>query len=82
LHAIQATPHVAQNEQAHRSGAIDEQTTRHGDYASSQRKRKRVEEIFGWIKTLAGVRKTKHRGRRRVRWMFTFAAAAFNLVRL
>jgi hypothetical protein len=48
----------------------------------SQRKRKRVEEIFGWIKTVAGLRKTKHRGRKRVGWMFTFAAAAYNLVRL
>ena len=48
----------------------------------SQRNRKRVEEIFGWIKTVAGLRKTKHRGRKRVDWMFTFAAAAYNLVRL
>ena len=48
----------------------------------SQRKRKRVEEIFGWIKTIAGLRKTRHRGKRRVGWMFTFAAAAYNLVRM
>jgi transposase len=82
LRAIQATPHVAQNEHARRSSAIDERTTRHAGYAVSQRKRKRVEEIFGWIKTIAGLRKTKHRGRKRVGWMFTFAAAAFNLVRL
>jgi transposase len=82
LRAIQATPHVAQNEHAHHSSAIDERTTRHDGYAVSQRKRKRVEEIFGWIKTIAGLRKTKHRGRKRVGWMFTFAAAAFNLVRL
>jgi transposase len=82
LRAIQATPHVAQNEHAHRSSAIDKRTTRHEGYAVSQRKRKRVEEIFGWIKTIAGLRKTKHRGRKRVAWMFTFAAAAFNLVRL
>jgi hypothetical protein len=46
----------------------------------SQRKRKRVEQIIGWIKTIAGLRKTKHRGRKRVGWMFTFAAAAYNLV--
>src|SRR5579872_7071880 len=76
------TPHVSQNEHGHRSSAIDERTTRHEGYAVSQRKRKRVEEIFGWIKTIAGLRKTKHRGRKRVGWMFTFAAAAFNLVRL
>jgi len=82
LRGIKATPHVAQNEHAHRSSAIDERTTRHEGYAVSQRKRKRVEEIFGWIKTIAGLRKTKHRGRKRVGWMFTFAAAAFNLVRL
>ena len=82
LRAIQATPHVAQNEHARRTSAIDARTTRHDGYGVSQRKRKRVEEIFGWIKTIAGLRKTKHRGRKRVGWMFTFAAAAFNLVRL
>jgi len=82
LRAIGVTPHVAQNEHQHRSSAIDARTTRHPGYAVSQRKRKRVEEIFGWIKTVAGLRKTKHRGRKRVGWMFTFAAAAYNLVRL
>ena len=81
LRAISVTPHVAQNEHPHRSSAIDARTTRHPGYAVSQRKRKRVEEIFGWIKTIAGLRKTKHRGRKRVGWMFTFAAAAYNLVR-
>jgi len=64
LRGIKATPHVAQNEHAHRSSAIDERTTRHAGYAVSQRKRKRVEEIFGWLKTIAGLRKTKHRGRK------------------
>jgi len=76
------TPHVAQHQHARRSSAIDARTTRHDGYAISQRKRKRVEEIFGWIKTVAGLRKTRHRGRKRVSWMFTFAAAAFNLVRI
>jgi transposase len=76
------TPHVAQNQHARRSSAIDGRTTRHPGYAISQRKRKRVEEIFGWIKTIAGLRKTRHRGRKRVGWMFTFAAAAYNLVRM
>jgi transposase len=76
------TPHVAQNQHARRTSAIDARTTRHGGYAISQRKRKRVEEIFGWIKTIAGLRKTRHRGKRRVGWMFTFAAAAYNLVRM
>ena len=82
LRAIGVTPHGAQNEHQHRSSAIDARTTRHPGYAVSQRKRKRVEEIFGWIKAVAGLRKTKHRGRKRVDWMFTFAAAAYNLVRL
>jgi len=82
LRGIGVTPHVAQNEHKHRASAIDARTTRHPGYAVSQRKRKRVEEIFGWIKTVAGLRKTKHRGRKRVGWMFTFAAAAYNLVRL
>jgi transposase len=82
LRAVAVTPHVAQNQHARRRSAIDGRTTRHGGYAVSQRKRKRVEEIFGWIKTIAGLRKTKHRGKARVGWMFTFAAAAFNLVRL
>ena len=76
------TPHVAQHEHARRSSAIDARTTRHEGYVISQRKRKRVEEIFGWIKTVAGLRKTRHRGRKRVSWMFTLAAAAFNLVRM
>lgn len=82
LREAAVTPHVAQNQHAHRSSAIDARTTRHAGYAISQRKRKRVEEIFGWIKTIAGLRKTRHRGKRRVGWMFTFAAAAYNLVRM
>ena len=48
----------------------------------SQHKRKRVEEIFGWLKTIGGLRKTRHRGLERVGWMFTFALAAYNLVRM
>ena len=81
LRGIKATPHVAQNT-ANRSSAIDERTTRHGGYEVSQRKRKRVEEIFGWLKTVACLRKTRHRGVNRVDWMFTFAVAAYNLVRM
>ena len=65
-----------------RSSAIDGRTTRHGGYAASQRIRKRIEEAFGWIKTIACQQKTKFRGRDRVGWAFTFAAAAYNLVRL
>lgn len=75
------TPHVAQNT-AHRRSAIDGRTTRHPGYAVSQQKRKLVEEIFGWLKTIALLRKTRHRGVRRVGWMFTFAAAVYNLVRI
>jgi transposase len=75
------TPHVAQNDSNRRS-AIDGRTTRHDGYAVSQRKRKRVEEVFGWMKTVALQRKTRFRGLERVAWMFTFAAAAYNLVRM
>lgn len=72
---------MAQNTNARRS-SIDGRTTRHSGYAVSQRIRKRIEEAFGWIKTVAGQEKTKLRGRDRVGWAFTFAAAAYNLVRL
>ena len=75
------TPHVAQNTTNRRS-AIDERTTRHAGYDVSQRVRKRVEEIFGWLKTVALFRKARHRGVRRVGWLFTFAAAVYNLVRI
>jgi transposase len=81
LRALGVTPHVAQNDSNRRS-AIDGRTTRHDGYAVSQRKRKRVEEVFGWIKTVALQRKTRFRGTDRVGWMFTFAAAAYNLVRM
>ena len=81
LRALGVTPHVAQNTTNRRS-AIDDRTTRHGGYAVSQQKRKRVEEIFGWAKTVALFRKTRHRGVQRVGWMFTFALAVYNLVRL
>ena len=81
LRAMKVTPHVAQNTSG-RSSAIDGRTTRHGGYAISQRIRKRIEEAFGWIKMIAGQEKTKLRGRERVGWAFTFAAAAYNLTRL
>ena len=75
------TPHVAQNDTNRRS-AIDERTTRHIGYEISQRTRKRVEEVFGWLKTVGLQRKTRFRGPERVGWMFTFAVAAYNLVRM
>jgi transposase len=78
---LKVTPHVAQNDSCRRS-AIDGRTTRHEGYGISQRKRKRVEEVFGWMKTVALQRKTRFRGLDRVGWMFTFAAAAYNLVRM
>ena len=81
LRGLNVTPHVAQHTTNRRS-AIDGRTTRHEGYAVSQRKRKRVEEVFGWMKTIALQRKTRFRGPDRVGWMFTFAAAAYNLVRM
>ena len=74
-------PHIAQNTSGRRS-AIDRRTTRHRGYALSQRVRKRIEEAFGWIKTVAGLKKTRFRGLAQVDLAFTFAAAAYNLVRL
>lgn len=78
---LNAVPHVAQNNSGRRS-AIDGRTTRHPGYAASQRIRKRIEEVFGWTKSSAGHRKTKFRGLPRVRFAFTLAAAAYNLIRL
>jgi transposase len=74
----QVTPHIARKQ----TSIIDERTTRHPGYAISQQKRKRIEEIFGWLKTVGGLRKTRHRGLARVGWMFTFALAAYNLLRM
>jgi transposase len=73
------TPHIAQKI---RYSALDDRTTRHPGYEISQRKRKRVEEIFGWLKTVGMMRKTRHHGLLRVGWVFTFALAAYNLVRI
>jgi transposase len=81
LRHMRVTPHVAQNTTNRRS-AIDARTTGHPGYAISQRKRKRVEEIFGWMKTVGLLRKLRHRGGGRVTWIFRFTAAAFNLVRI
>lgn len=82
LRQLKVTPHVAQNTARPGGSALDERTTRHAGYAASQTKRKRVEEIFGWLKTVAMMRKTKYRGLDRVGWMFTWAAASYNLVRM
>ena len=86
LRELGATPHVAQNAydtgKAKRRSAIDGRTTRHPGYAASQRVRKRIEEVFGWVKASAGLRKTKLRGLARVRAQFTLALTAYNLIRL
>lgn len=81
LRAVRVTPHVAQHT-TNRVSAIDGRTTRHSGYAVSQQKRKRVEEVFGWLKTVGLMRKVKLRGVQRVGWLFTFAAAVYNLVRI
>ncbi len=72
------TPHVARR----RPAALDGRTTRHRGLRDESRARKRIEEIFGWMKTIGVMRKTRHRGKRRVGWMFTLTAAAYNLVRM
>jgi transposase len=86
LRELGITPHVAQNAYdtgtARRRSAIDGRTTRHDGYAVSRKKRKRIEEIFGWLKTIGGLRQTRFRGLDRVRMAFTFALAAYNLIRL
>jgi len=75
---LDVTPHVAQK--AH--SAIDARTTRHAGYEVSQRKRKLIEQVFGWMKTVGGLRKLRHRGGALVDWVLTFTAAAYNLVRM
>jgi transposase len=81
LRRMQVTPHVAQHTKNRRS-SIDARTTRHPGYAMSQRTRKRVEEIFGWMKTVGLLRKLRHRGGPKVEWIFRFTAAAYNLIRI
>jgi transposase len=82
LRDLGATPHIAQAISVSRGSCIDRRTTRHLGYQVSQIIRKRIEEPFGWIKTIAGFRQTKQRGLARVGWMFTLKAAAYNLIRL
>jgi transposase len=82
MRSMNVTPHVAQNDKRPGGSAIDGRTTRHAGYQVSQRKRKRIEEVFGWVKTVAMLRKTRHRGVETVGWVFTFTAAAYNLVRM
>ena len=81
LRGLKITPHVAQND-TNRKSAIDGRTTNHPNYATSQRIRKRIEEGFGWMKTIGGLRKTRYRGRARVQWHAYLVAAAYNLLRI
>jgi len=82
LRQLNVTPHVAENAYGNHTSAIDKRTTKHVGYAISLNKRKRIEEVFGWMKTIGMMRKTRHRGVDRVGWVFGFAAAAYNLVRM
>lgn len=79
VRALTITPHVAQKM---KGSAIDGRTTRHAGYAVSQQKRKLIEQVFGWMKTVGGLRKLRHRGGALVDWILTFTAAAYNLIRL
>ena len=79
VRALGVTPHVAQKVTG---SAIDGRTTRHAGYAISQQKRKLIEQVFGWMKTVGGLRKLRHRGGELVDWIVTFTAAAYNLIRL
>jgi len=79
---LRVVAHVAQNDTRRGGSAIDGRTTRHSGYALSQRKRKRIEECFAWLKTIALMRKVRHRGVCKVHWIFTLACAAYNLVRM
>ncbi len=80
--ALKITPHVAQNHGRAGGSALDARTARHQGYAISQRIRKRVEEAFGWMKTIGGLRETRYRGRERVQMHAYLVAAAYNLIRI
>jgi len=80
--AINITPHIAQTRDTRRRSAVDYRTTRHAGYLVSQRKRKLVEEIFGWMKTVGGFRQSRFKGRRRTQLAATIVAAAYNMLRI
>ena len=79
---LNITPHVAQNLARPGGSALDARTIRHPGYAVSQRLRKRIEEAFGWMKTVGGLRQTRYRGRERVQMHAYLVAAAYNLLRI
>ena len=80
--AMNITPHIAKNEYPGRSSALDDRTTRHAGYEVSQRIRKRVEEIFGWTKTVGNFRRTRYKGQARTSMASFFVGAAYNLLRM
>ena len=87
LRQRRVTPHIATDRRVSKTGVVrrsgvDGRTQRHPGYTASQRVRKRIEEVFGWVKSSAGFRQTKHRGRERVAWCFDLTATAYNLIRL
>jgi hypothetical protein len=82
MRELGTTPHVTQNLTRPGGSAIDGRTTRHAGYAKSQHARPRIEPAFGWLKTIAWMRKVKLRGLPKVDWLLVFASAAFNLIRL
>jgi transposase len=82
MRELKTTPHVTQNLARNGGSAIDGRTTRHAGYAMSQHARPRIEPAFGWLKTIAWMRKVKLRGLPNVDWLLVFASAAFNLIRL
>ena len=87
LRARRITPHIAIDGHVRGSGTprkteVDRRTTQHAGYEISQRIRKRIEECYGWVKTVAPLRKTRHRGMARVGWMFTLAVTAYNIIRI
>ncbi len=82
MRELGTTPHVTQNLTRRGGSAVDGRTTRHDGYAKSQHARPRIEPAFGWLKTVAWIRKVKLRGLAKVDWLFVFASAAFNLIRL
>jgi transposase len=82
MRELRTTPHVTQNLARPGGSAIDGRTTRHDGYAMSQQARPRIEPAFGWLKTIGWIRKVKLRGLANVDWLFVFASAAFNLIRL
>jgi transposase len=82
MRGLNVTPHVTQNHKKSGGSAIDGRTTRHSSYAASQKFRKRIEEVFGWLKTVGLFRKTRYRGVKKIDWHFTLAVTAYNLVRM